>query len=38
VIPGILGLFVANGALDPEVVAVASENLQASWLAATQTV
>lgn len=36
-IPRILGLFVANGALDPEVVAVVSEDLQASWLAATQT-
>lgn len=37
VIPGILSLFVAKGALDPDVVAVASEDLQASWLAATQT-
>lgn len=36
-IPRILENFVANGALDPEVVAVASEDLQASWLAATQT-
>ena len=37
VIPRILDLFVANGALDPEVVALASDDLQASWLAATQT-
>ena len=36
-IPRILGLFVANGALDPEVVALAGEDLQASWLAAAQT-
>ncbi len=33
----VLGYFAANGALDPEVVAVAGEDLQASWLAATQT-
>jgi len=36
-IPRTLGHFVADGALDPEVVAVVSEDLQASWLAATQT-
>ena len=35
-IPRILRDFVASGALDPEVVAVASEDLQASWFAATQ--
>ena len=33
----VLGYFAANGALDPAVVAVAGEDLQASWLAATQT-
>lgn len=33
----ILGNFVADGALDAEVVAVACEDPQASWLAATQT-
>lgn len=36
-IPRILGYFAANGSLDPEVVAVATGDLQASWLAATQT-
>ena len=36
-IPRILGDFVASGARDPDVVAVASDNLQASWLAATKT-
>ena len=35
-IPRTLSYFVANGALDPAVVAVASEDLRASWLAATQ--
>ncbi len=35
-IPRVLKYFVADGTLDPEIVAVASEDLQASWLAATQ--
>jgi HD-GYP domain-containing protein (c-di-GMP phosphodiesterase class II) len=33
----ILSNFVAAGTLDPDVVAVASEDLQGSWTAATQT-
>jgi HD-GYP domain-containing protein (c-di-GMP phosphodiesterase class II) len=33
---GILESFVANGVLDGDVVAVASQNLDASWLAATR--
>lgn len=35
-IPSILESFVANGVLDRDVVAVASEDLQGSWLAATR--
>lgn len=36
-IPRILRNFAASGALDPDVVAAAGEDLQASWQAATQT-
>jgi len=35
-IPRVLKYFVADGTLDPEIVAAASEDLQASWRAATQ--